>query len=92
MPACASLAGSDNALACLRGANLTDAAWVQATALTFGATNHATAFVPVFDQDIFPAVASVVLPTGRWSKLPFITGHNLDEGERIPFSLVAGRS
>jgi acetylcholinesterase len=37
-------------------------------------------FVPTLGDDIFPALPSVVLKTGNYSRIPFIAGTNLDEG------------
>jgi acetylcholinesterase len=39
-------------------------------------------FVPVLDgpNGVYPVLGSLVLPTGRWSKIPFISGCNKDEG------------
>jgi acetylcholinesterase len=45
-------------------------------------------FVPTLDgpNGVYPALGSLVLATGFWSKIPFITGCNKDEGTAfVPF-------
>jgi carboxylesterase type B len=81
LPSCAPFAGKPGALDCLRSQNnLTSAQLIQAitTGISKGVEKYP--YVPVLGDDIYPALPSVVLKTGNYSKIPFIAGTNLDEG------------
>ncbi|KAI0787601.1 extracellular triacylglycerol lipase precursor [Fomes fomentarius] len=79
VPACASSA-SGNTFACMQGVETSDilSSW-QETAASFP---QPFLFVPVLDgpDGIVPDLPSKLLAAGKFSKLPFIAGTNLDEG------------
>ena len=80
VPSCASLATSGNTFGCLKEANSTEIAV---------GLNQSLAEVPEmfgFDPTIdgpgglFPMIASEIINAGRFARIPFIAGTNLDEG------------
>lgn len=78
VPSCASLATSGNTLDCLAKASREE---------IFAAVNftisHTGGFSLTLDgpDGLVPGVASTFLSTGRFARLPFIAGTNLDEGK-----------
>ncbi|CAA7263293.1 unnamed protein product [Cyclocybe aegerita] len=80
VPSCASLAISGNTFNCLREANSTDIRLGLLNALADA--QELFAFDPTIDGPggLFPDIASTFVNSGRFARLPFIAGTNLDEG------------
>jgi acetylcholinesterase len=81
LPACAAQSQSGS-VKCLKSATLDAGALVAASSAAFGGANESFPFVPTLDglHGVYPALGSISLATGIWSKIPFITGCNKDEG------------
>lgn len=84
VPSCAATANSGSSLSCLKAASADEiyAGWLGAME---GATGFLEAFlfIPVVDpgpKSVFPDSPSRLYTKGRFSRLPFIAGTNLDEG------------
>jgi acetylcholinesterase len=78
---CASFAKNQaGAFDCLRSANLTGPQLILATGLAYVRSEEELPFPPTLGDDIFPALPSVGLAAGNYSRIPFLTGTNLDEG------------
>ena len=81
VPECAS-AGRGNTFACLRTANVTNI--VSAGSVAQHASLENFVFVPVVDGPggVLPELPSKILARGSFSRIPFISGTNEDEGEQ----------
>ncbi|KIJ46635.1 hypothetical protein M422DRAFT_778358 [Sphaerobolus stellatus SS14] len=80
VPSCASLAQSQNTFDCLQHANSTE---INAGLLSAIANTPETfGFDPTIDGPggLYPDVPSRIFAQGKFAKLPFISGTNLDEG------------
>ncbi|KIJ53053.1 hypothetical protein M422DRAFT_156034 [Sphaerobolus stellatus SS14] len=80
VPSCASLAQSQDTFNCLQHANSTE---INAGLLSAIANSPETfGFVPTIDGPggLYPDVPSRIFARGKFAKLPFISGTNLDEG------------
>jgi acetylcholinesterase len=87
VPSCASQNNSAS-IRCLQQANLSAEALQNATAAAGRSNTNQFPFIPTFDgtTGVYPTPGSIVLKSGNWSKIPFITGCNKDEGTAfIPF-------
>ncbi|KAF5352295.1 hypothetical protein D9758_011969 [Tetrapyrgos nigripes] len=78
VPACANRSGTDNSFDCLRHANITDI--VQGVNGARAKIIEFSPWDPVLDGALFPAAPSVMRKLGRFARIPFIAGTNLDEG------------
>ncbi|KIJ33952.1 hypothetical protein M422DRAFT_264091 [Sphaerobolus stellatus SS14] len=80
VPACASRALSDNTLDCLRQANTTEINAGLRFAIASAPETYG--FDPTIDGagGLYPDFASNLFARGKFAKLPFIAGTNLDEG------------
>lgn len=80
VPSCASLASGNNAFDCLRAASTSDIN----TGLLYAGSHASEQFPwnPCLDgpNGIFPDIVSRLLNAGKFAKIPFIAGTNLDEG------------
>ncbi|KAJ7766333.1 extracellular triacylglycerol lipase precursor [Mycena maculata] len=103
VPSCASLATSGNTFGCLQNANTTEI--LQGLAAAMAAATEEFPWDPVIDGPggLIPDLPSVLLRSGKFARLPFMAGTNLDEGtlftpdttnstEEIQASLIAGAS
>jgi len=96
VPSCASLALTGNTFDCLRQANTSEIFSGVLNAL--GRAPEEFGFDPTFDGPggLLPDMASTILNSGNFAKLPFIAGTNLDEGTifipQIPLSTSAIRA
>lgn len=81
VPECASHKSADE-FECLRKANTSTILAAEAAALS--STTEFFPFQPVIDGTggLIPDIPSKLLAEGRFSKLPFISGTNKDEGTR----------
>ncbi|KAJ7243603.1 extracellular triacylglycerol lipase precursor [Mycena haematopus] len=80
VPSCASTASSGSSFSCLRKANSTEIfAGLSAAAAE---TTKAFPWSPVIDGPggLIPALPSLLLKSGHFARLPFISGTNQDEG------------
>ncbi|KAJ7151204.1 Alpha/Beta hydrolase protein [Mycena filopes] len=86
VPECANYTGSS--IDCLRGADAT--ALQQAIATSWAESTEGYPFAPVIDgpHGLIPALPSVLLAEGKFARLPFIAGSNLDEGTYFANPLV----
>ncbi|PPQ65131.1 hypothetical protein CVT24_003221 [Panaeolus cyanescens] len=80
VPSCASLATSGKTFDCLRHANSTEI--LSGLVDAINNADELFGFDPTIDGPggLFPDIASRILKTGKFAKLPFIAGTNLDEG------------
>jgi carboxylesterase type B len=78
VPECADCTG--NSIACLQGAN--SSALLSAIATASANANEGYPWVPVIDgpKGLLPDLPSVLLKKGKFARMPFIAGTNLDEG------------
>jgi acetylcholinesterase len=81
VPQCAAHA-KQGSFQCLQRASLNSSALLAATGASVSHLNEAYGFVPTYDGvgGVYPGPGSLILATGAWSKIPFITGCNKDEG------------
>ena len=81
VPSCASLAQTQNTLDCLRKANTTEISIAVEIAVAAGGDSYV--FIPALDGPggLLPCLPSSTLREGGFSRLPFIAGTNLDEGD-----------
>ncbi|KAJ7151199.1 extracellular triacylglycerol lipase precursor [Mycena filopes] len=86
VPECANYTGSS--IDCLRGADAT--ALQQAIATSWAESTEGYPFAPVINgpHGLIPALPSVLLAEGKFARLPFIAGSNLDEGTYFANPLV----
>jgi carboxylesterase type B len=87
VPACAGRA-SGNTIDCLRTANSSEI--LSAALVADQASFQEFAFVPVIDGErgVIPASPAILISEGKFSKIPFISGTNLDEGENFRTALA----
>jgi acetylcholinesterase len=82
VPECAAHA-KGGAFACLQRASLNTSELMAATGIAVSTLpTEQYAFLPTFDgpSGVYPLAGSLKLASGNWSKIPFITGCNKDEG------------
>ncbi|KAJ7734185.1 extracellular triacylglycerol lipase precursor [Mycena maculata] len=80
VPSCASIATSGSTFDCLRSANTTE---IFQGITAVGVPSHGgSPFKPVIDGPggLIPDLPSVLLESGKFARLPFMAGTNLDEG------------
>ncbi|CAK5277149.1 unnamed protein product [Mycena citricolor] len=103
VPSCATLAGTDSTFSCLRNATTTE----MLNAFLFSMSHASENFPwdPAIDGPggLIPELPSRLLLKGKFAKIPFIAGTNLDEGTyftstqmnstaEINATMIAGRS
>jgi acetylcholinesterase len=87
VPGCESTAGSDDTFDCLRSANASDI--LDASVNAAGASSDPWVWVPLLDGQLITGLPSKLQQEGRFARLPFITGTNLDEGKkRVKFRRI----
>lgn len=86
IPACAPSAGSGHAISCLRSTNSSVEELSTAVSLAYASSDEMFPFVPNLDgpDGVYPTVASKVLRSGNYARIPFISGTTLDEGTFVP--------
>ncbi|KAJ7151210.1 extracellular triacylglycerol lipase precursor [Mycena filopes] len=86
VPECANYTGSS--IECLRGADAI--ALQQAITTSWAESTEGYPFAPVIEgpDGLIPALPSVLLAEGKFARLPFIAGSNLDEGTYFANPLV----
>jgi len=84
---CTQTATSGHTLDCLRRANSSDIAPGLRTSLLSSSDLYPLFFAPTLDgpNGLIPDYPSKLFPQGRFARVPFIAGTNLDEGEIILF-------
>jgi len=82
VPACASLAGTDNTLDCLVDADITDLLEGINASREFAIEDFP--WDPTLDGlgGIYPDYPSVLFQRRQFARIPFVAGTNLDEGKR----------
>ncbi|CAK5277034.1 unnamed protein product [Mycena citricolor] len=103
VPSCASLAGTNSTFSCLRNANTTE--MLNAFLYTLSHASENFPWDPAIDGPggLIPELPSNLLLKGKFAKIPFIAGSNLDEGTlftsttmnssaEINATITAGRS
>lgn len=79
IPACASTAGTPEAIVCLQGMNDANV-YLSAAGAAYAQSALKISWKPTVDGDVLPDLPSKVLASGKFAKIPFISGNNLDEG------------
>ena len=79
VPGCFNASSADT-FDCLRQASITEILSAQSTAS--GQAGEQFPWAPVIDGSggVIPGLPSTLLASGRFSRIPFISGSNLDEG------------
>ncbi|CAK5266237.1 unnamed protein product [Mycena citricolor] len=103
VPSCASLAGTNSTFSCLRNANTTE--MLNAFLYTMSHASEPFPWDPAIDGPggLVPELPSKLLLKGKFAKIPFIAGSNMDEGTlftsttmnssaEINATITAGRS
>ncbi|KXN82865.1 Lipase 2 [Leucoagaricus sp. SymC.cos] len=85
---CATKAGSQHTFDCLRNANTSEI--LPGVLNAINQAPEAFAFDPTIDGPggLYPDLPSRVFTQGKWSKIPFISGTNLDEGTAFTFPSI----
>ncbi|KAJ7652949.1 extracellular triacylglycerol lipase precursor [Mycena rosella] len=80
VPECADGVHTGNSITCLQAAN--SSALLQALVTSSGQANEGYPWVPTLDgpSGLLPALPSVLFTAGKFARMPFIAGTNLDEG------------
>ncbi|CAK5277527.1 unnamed protein product [Mycena citricolor] len=88
VPSCASLAKTHLTFSCLR--NVTTQELLEGLLTSLAETNEQVPFNPVIDgpEGLIPDLPSRLLSQGKFSRIPFIAGTNLDEGTALTSQLI----
>lgn len=82
IPSCSDTAGTLETFECLQTTNVTSASLLQAIDISLGQAAEQFPWPPTFDgpDGLFPSPPSELFKRGKFARIPFIAGTNLDEG------------
>jgi len=84
IPTCSSLSATSHTFDCIRRANTSEI--LTGILNSIGKASELFGFDPTIDGPggLYPNIPSELFEKGRFARVPFITGTNLDEGEFLP--------